>query len=206
MPFPEPDVRSIVIVFDRINKEHLKYDGLRSLIDGETPELLNLPDPLSPVVFTYKRAGLAISFFDNRLQVQSSAPEHAKAAREFADISRNILEFLPEQPSIIAFGFNFNYTLKDTSKKVHEIINLPTSLTTDTQFTFIPETFIKFSYDEDGVKHFLSLQDSGSHILVDINVHHGNPTQVDELKKQLSDHYKTAYQNSQRLIREVINP
>lgn len=206
MPSLEPDVRGIVIVFDRINKEHLKYDGLRSLIDGETPELLNLPDPLSPVVFTYRRAGLAISFFDNRLQVQASAPKHAKAAQEFPNIVIKTLRSLPEQQPITAFGFNFNYTLKNASKKVHEIINLPTRLTTDIQFSFIPETFTKLSYDKDGVKHYLSLQDSESHILVDINVHHGKPTQVDELKKQLSDHYKTAYENSQQLIREVINP
>ena len=198
-------LRTIVIVFDRFNKEHLKYDSLRSLIPGETPELLDLPTPLAPVVFEYKRAGLTISIIDNKLQIQTSAPENAKATKEFTDIAGHILASLPDQQSIIAFGFNFNYTLRSVSKKVDEIVNLPTCLPTDSQFTFIPETYIKFTFDKKGIKHYLNLQDSGNDILVYVNVHHETRLQIDELRNQLSGHYNDACENSQQLIREVIS-
>lgn len=199
------DSKNLVIVFQPpVSKSVLKYDELRNLIPGEPAEMLDLPDPLAPVVFEYKRANLGITFIGNNLQVQTNAPEQAKASREFTDIIGRILNSLPGQQTIIAFGFNFNYSLASAPQKVHEIIGLSPHLVTSQQFTFTPETFVKLSYVKDDVKYFLAVQDNGPNMLIHVNAHFDSNVKIDELKERISTHYEIAHKNSQQLIQGVI--
>ena len=210
------DVRNTVVVFDQLNKNDLKFDKLRSLIDGEIPESTFLPDPLSPTVINYKRAKLTISFvptfipttalsMDTKLQMQVNvtAPENTTAARKFPNIIKQILESLPEHQSIIAFGFNFNCTIKNSPQKVHTIMSLPAYLPENSEFKFVPETFIKLSFDKNETKYYLDIQDNQDNVLIHVNVHHEIVMHLNELVNQVSNHYSSALDNSKQLISEV---
>lgn len=199
------ELRNCVIIFEQFSKDWLKYDDLRELIQGEKAQVLDTPIAQAPVTFSYPRALLEVSFVGPTLQVQTTTIETARAAREFPRIVVDVLNSFKDNshPNITAFGFNFNYTVKDSPNKVHEIIKLPSFPAADKGFAFTPETFIRVAFNKGSAKFYSLIQDSGNNVMISVNVHHEGPIQVDELKSQLPLHYSEAYENSLQLLEEV---
>lgn len=211
------DLRNLVVIFDQFNKSALQLDALRSLIPGEWPNIVSLPDPTFATVISYLNAGLEISFVPllpptrtdvwPRLQMQVTLrpPEPTRGeSHEFPDILADILSTLPEEQITMAFGYNFNFVL-NTPKKIHDVISLPPHIRTNSEFSFVPETFIKVAFDKDNARYNLDAQDGRNNLLIHVNVHHEISGNVSDLKTRLITDYNLAMENSLKLTRGVVN-
>lgn len=108
MPEHNLNVINITILFSHLNRDYVSRDKIRVLI-SEKPIITDLPDLL---LFHYPQNGATIIFENQRIIINSQAKEGlSKISSLLASLAKGACEAV-EEGNIIAYGFNFDGTVK----------------------------------------------------------------------------------------------
>jgi len=194
--------RNLICIFgEGLDKALVKVDPIREIIQGEAPQVIQIPDPNAPLIFGFPRAGLDVLFLDNRLQIQSKAPQGAGTEREFGSICAQVLKATGPQ-TLTAYGFNFDFVTDRES--VGSLFGLgPETLTVDS-FDYVGDLFVRLSYRRDSTRYTIDFSNVGDKMKVHVNAHHEGIRPLAELAEEISKEYRQDLQVSYQLFEEVV--
>lgn len=190
---------NVVCVFSVFNKQLLKFDPLNSFFQDEIPHTFSIPDPFAPVIIQYPKNGFDIIFVENKLTIQKLS----KLPNPLPELAKTVLTNTGEQ-QMVAYGFNYNFSLPEINQKTHEVLGLKEKLLQIPKFQYLPRAFVKLSYSYEGLVLQIDFKDVESHEPnVHVNVHFNESISTAKLAEILDNKYKEAEHLAQELIREV---
>ncbi|KYH30971.1 hypothetical protein [Neomoorella mulderi] len=189
---------NIVVVLSQPNKNAVRVNEILGLYPGEPHTTLWFPDPISPGVIEFPNKGIGISLTENRLQIQSRVNDNF-ALNDFSEILMKVLHLTGGQ-AVNAYGFNFDFICSGLPE-VKDIFSLAIK---PTSFENIPNTALRLSFTKDNVLFTLDLADDKPNLKLHINIHHNESLNTDILAQRTSETLENDWNNSQKLIAEVI--